>query len=134
MAVTRRVGVIVVVALLGVLALWSLRDPAWLGGYRHGFHADGWTGGRASFFVPSDQTSVTFDIAGHDQFTMQVSFYVDGRLVERLSPGSAWRTITLPTDAFATSRRHRRVDIHVARTWGPDRKGIRVRLPAHTGL
>jgi len=79
MALTRRAITIVVVLLIGASALWWLRDPAWLGDYRHGFHGDGWTGGRASFFVPADHASVTFDVAGHDQFTMQVSVYLDGR-------------------------------------------------------
>lgn len=112
---------------LAVAALWWLRDPAWVGTYRHGIHTDGWTGGRASFFVPSDRASVTFDVAGHDQFTMQVSFFVDGRLVDRFSLGADWRTVTLPTEQFATSRAHRRVDIHVARAWGAHRKGIRIK-------
>jgi len=129
MALTRRVGLIVVIALLGVAALGWLRDPAWLGTYRHGFQGDGWTGGRASFYVPADQSSVTFDVAGHDQFTMQVSVYVDGRLVDRFSANENWRTVTVATGQLATTtRRHRRVDIHVARTWGPDRKGVRVRI------
>ncbi len=128
MALTRRAITIVVVLLIGASALWWLRDPAWLGDYRHGFHGDGWTGGRASFFVPADHASVTFDVAGHDQFTMQVSVYLDGRLVDRFSADANWRTVTVPTGQVATSRRHRRVDIHVARTWGPDRKGIRVRI------
>ena len=128
MALTRRVLLVVLAVLLGSTAIWGLRDPAWLDTYRHGFHGDGWTGGRASFFVPSDQASVTFDVAGHDAFTMQVSIYLDGRLVDRFSADANWRTVTLPTRPLATARRHRRVDIHVARTWGPDRKGIRVRI------
>ncbi len=124
MALTLRGIIIVVVA---AAALWWLRDPAWVGAYHHGIHGDGWTGGRASFFVPSDRESVTFEVAGHGQFTMQVSFYVDGRLVDRFSLGEDWRTVTLPTGHRQTSRRHRRVDIHVARTWGEHRKGIRIK-------
>ncbi len=113
--------------LVTLIALWWLRDPGWLATYRHGIHADGWTGGRASFFVASERDSVTFEVAGHDQFTMQVSFFVDGRLVDRLSLGSDWRTVTLPVGQISTSRRHRRVDIHIARAWGPYRKGIRIK-------
>lgn len=124
MALTvRRLGCVLVL----IAALWWLRDPAWLATYQHGIHNDGWTGGRASLFVPADRDSVTFEVAGHDQFTMQVSFYVDDHLVDRLSLDENWRTVTLPTGTFATSRQHRRVDIHVARTWGPDRKGIRIK-------
>jgi hypothetical protein len=124
MALTlRRIAVV----LATVVALWWLRDPAWIAGYRHGITDDGWTGGRASFFVPADRDAVTFEVAGHDQFTVQVSFYVDGRLVDRFSLDDNWRAVTLPTGQFDTSRRHRRIDIHVARTWGPHRKGIRIK-------
>lgn len=124
MAVTLRRLALVLVA---VVTLWWLHDPGWVAGYGHGIHGDGWTGGRASFFVPSDRDVVTFEVAGHDQFTMQVSLYVDGRLVDRFSLGEHWRPVTLPTGLVETSRRHRRVDIHVARTWGPHRKGIRIK-------
>jgi hypothetical protein len=124
MAMTlRRVALVLVT----IVALWSLRDPAWLTTYRHGIHGDGWTGGRASFFVPAERDFVTFEVAGHDQFTMQVSLYIDGRLVDKFSLDASWRTVTLPTGQFATARQHRRVDIHVARAWGPYRKGIRIK-------
>lgn len=117
----------VVLVLVTIVTLGWLRDPAWVGTYQHGIHGDGWTGGRASVFVPSHEDTVSFDVAGHSAFTTQVSFYIDGRLVDRFILGDDWRMITLPTGQFETSRRHRRVDIHVARTWGPDRKGIRLR-------
>lgn len=124
MALTLRRLVLVLVT---IAVLWWLRDPAWVATYQHGVHPDGWTGGRASFFVPADRDAVTFEVAGHDQFTMQVSLYVDGRLVDRFSLGENWRVVTLPTGQYETSRRHRRVDIHVGRTWGPHRKGIRIK-------
>lgn len=124
MAVTLRRAALAVVI---IATLWWMRDPAWVATYRHGIHSDGWTGGRGSFFVPSDRESVTFEVAGHDQFTMQVSLFVDGRLVDRFSLGEDWRTVTLTTAGTTTSRRHRRVDIHVARTWGDHRKGIRIK-------
>ncbi len=114
--------------LLASIALWWLRDPAWLEWYRHGIHPDGWTGGRASFYVPSDADETSFELGGHDQFTMQVSIYVDGRLAERFSQGPEWRTVTLPLGGPSTSRRHRRIDIHVARAWGDPRKGVRIRF------
>jgi len=117
----------VALLLVTIIALWWLRDPAWVSAYTHGIHGDGWTGGRASFFVSADREAVTFEVAGHDQFTMQVSFYVDGRLVDRFSLGEPWLTVTLRTGQRSTSRRHRRVDIHVARTWGSDHKGIRIK-------
>jgi hypothetical protein len=112
------------------LALWGLRDPAWLQAYRHGLHPDGWTGGRASFYVPSADPVITFDLAGHEQFTTQVSISVDGRLVDRFSVDASWRTVRIPVADRPTSRRHRRVDVHVARAWGDPRKGVRIRPPA----
>lgn len=116
------------VVLVGVaVALWSLRDPGWVGSYRHGFHPDGWTGGRASVFLPADRTTVTFDLAGHDTLATQVSIFVDGRLVDRFSVDEVWRPVTVRLDGRPTARRHRRLDIHVARAWGEHRKGIRVR-------
>lgn len=122
----RRATVAALVATVAVV-LWVLRDPAWIGGYRHGIHPDGWTGGRASFFVPSDAADTSFELGGHDLFTMQVSIYVDGRLVERFSQGQDWRRVTLPLGT-TTSRQHRRIDIHVARAWGDPRKGVRIRF------
>lgn len=124
MALTLRRAALVIVI---VATLWWLRDPAWVATYRHGIDNDGWTGGRASFFVPADRHVVTFEVAGHDQFTMQVSFFIDGHLVDRVSLDNSWRSVTLPAGQFETSRRHRRIDIHVARSWGPDRKGIRIK-------
>lgn len=127
------VGVALVVAVLA----W-LRDPAWLAGYQHGLYplergADGvafqWTGGRASFYVPVDLPAArTFHVAGLEQFPSQVSVSVDGRLIDRFLAGPEWRAITLPAGLAATSRRHRRVDLHVARAWGDHRKGVRVRF------
>ncbi len=118
------IGVAVVAVVLG-----TLRDPAWLATYRHGVHADGWTGGRASFYVPAQAPVITFDLAGHDRFSTQVSIWVDGQLVDRFTADAAWRTVRIPIADRPTSRRHRRVDLHVARAWGDPRKGVRVRLP-----
>lgn len=117
------------VAVVAVV-LWTLRDPAWVATYRHGVHADGWTGGRASFYVPAESPVITFDLAGHDQFSTQVSIWVDGRLVDRFPVGASWRTVTIPVADRPTARRHRRIDIHVARAWGEPRKGVRLRRPA----
>lgn len=127
MVVTRRTTTVALVAAVAVV-VWVLRDPAWIGEYRHGIHPDGWTGGRASFYVPSEATETSFELGGHDQFTMQVSIYVDGTLADRFSQGPDWRTVTVPLAGRSTSRRYRRIDIHVARAWGDPRKGVRIRF------
>ena len=125
-------------AVLIVAGLVLLRDPAWLAGYRHGLFpvevdAQGvrfqWTGGRASFYVPAHSSSPQiFHVAAHPQVPTQVSVSIDGRLFDRFVAGPDWRAVTVPAAAVPTSRRHRRVDVHVAMAWGFHRKGIRLRL------
>jgi hypothetical protein len=125
-------------ALLIVAALAWLRDPPWLAGYRHGFFpvevdAEGvafqWTAGRASFYVPADAAVPrSFHVAAHPQFPTQVSVSVDGRLVDRFVVGPEWRKVTVPVAQATTSRRHRRVDVHVAMAWGFHRQGVRLRF------
>jgi hypothetical protein len=123
---------------LVVAALAWLRDPAWLAAYQHGLfpvEADAggltfqWTGGRASFYVPSDsRTPQTFHVAAHPEFPTQVSVLLDGRLFDRFLAGPEWRVVTVPVAPAAVSRHHRRVDVHVAMAWGPMRKGVRLRF------
>ena len=135
MAVSRP---LVASAALVVVALAWLRDPAWLATYQHGlFPAEvdaagvtfQWTAGRASFYVPSDSpTPRTFHVAAHPQFPTQVSLSVDGRLFDRFVVGPDWRAVTVPVAPVAGSRRHRRVDVHVAMAWGFHRQGVRLRF------
>ena len=125
-------GVVVIAALA-----W-LRDPAWLAGYQHGFFpvevdAEGvtfqWTAGRASFYVPADARGPkTFHVASHPEFPTQVSVSVDGRLFDRFVAGSEWREVKVPVEPSTRSRRHRRVDVHVAMAWGAHRQGVRLRF------
>ena len=135
MAVTRPLAA---VAVLVVVALAWLRDPAWLAGYEHGlfpFEADAegvtfqWTAGRASFYVPADSPAPeTFHVAAHPEFPTQVSVSVDGRLFDRFVAGPEWRAVNVPVAPATVSRRHRRVDLHVSMAWGPQRKGVRLRF------
>jgi hypothetical protein len=129
---------LVAAAVLVVVALAWLRDPAWLAGYQHGLFpvevgAEGvtfqWTAGRASFYVPADSAAPeTFHVAAHPEFPTQVSVSVDGRLFDRFLAGPEWRAVTVPVAPGMGSRRHRRVDLHVAMAWGPLRKGVRLRF------
>src|SRR5687767_6998186 len=115
MAVTR----VLIAAVLVVVALAWLRDPAWLAGYQHGLFpvevdAQGvtfqWTAGRASFYVPANAgVPQMFRVAAHPQFPTQVSVSVDGRMFDRFLAGPEWRAVTVPAAAVKGSRRHRRV-------------------------
>ena len=115
--------VLAFVAVLGGAA-WYLRDPAWLIHQTTGLRPperapDGtvfrWSGGHASFFVPSDAGTIrvpiatTFDAA--DSRPMLVTVSVDGARAARvLLVDDAWRTLTIPLPARG-SRRVRRIDV-----------------------
>jgi len=138
MAVSRLGWRTTAAALLIVATLAWLRDPAWLADYRHGFFppevdAQGvtfqWTAGRASFYVPADSSAPRiFHVAAHPQFPTQVSVSVDGRLFDRFVVGPDWRAVSVPAAAATASRRHRRIDVHVAMAWGFHRQGVRLRF------
>ena len=130
-----------VLAALAVFALWYLRDPAWLVDQTTGLRApqrepDGavtrWSGGHASFFVPSHLASLriplstTFDPleAGGDR-PMMVTFTIDDEKAGRiLLTGPEWQEITLPMPAPGT-RRVRRIDLRTNVTREGNR-GVRI--------
>lgn len=111
------------------VALWYLRDPAWLITETTGLRgwersADGtrfrWSGGHASFFVPSDEriiriaVATTFDARGNEP--MVVTFTIDGARASRvLLTDGAWQEITLPLPPRG-SRRVRRIDVRTSVT------------------
>ena len=117
-----------------ILLLWVLgylRDPPWLGqvtsGMR-GWEEDPpgtrfrWTSGRASFFVPSDALAMTLPLRavfpGPDGRPVTVSVSIDDRWLANidLPRPDAWVRSVLPLPRRATTRRFRRVDLHVNRT------------------
>ncbi len=118
--------------------LWYLRDPAWLITQTTGLRAwqraaDGtpfrWSGGHASFFVPSDALAVrvpvatTFDARGNEP--MAVTFAIDGSRVARvLLTKGGWQAVTLAMPAQG-SRRVRRVDVRTSVT-REDNHGIQL--------
>jgi len=135
----------VVLALLTVAgAATYLRDPAWIGGVTSGcrpweedppgtrFH---WTAGRASFFIPSDASAMTLPLravfpgAGGAPVTVDIG--VDDRYLAtiELRDPTEWVRPSLPV-ARATSRRHRRVDLHVSRVVPPFMLGVMVGEPS----
>ena len=126
---------------LAAFALWYLRDPAWLIDQTTGLRApqreaDGivtrWSGGHASFFVPSHLTSLRIPLAttfdsrepGGDR-PMMVTFTIDDEKAGRiLLTGPEWQEITLPMPAPG-SRRVRRVDVRTNVTREGNR-GVRI--------
>jgi hypothetical protein len=116
---------------VAALALGYLRDPAWAGQVTSGMRAweedppgtrFRWTTGRASFFVPSGATEMTLPLRavfpGPNGGPTVVSVSVDDRWLAdiQLPDPAAWVRTSLPLPRRATSRRFRRVDLHVNRT------------------
>lgn len=127
----RRRAVVAALAVALAAALWYLRDPPWLAGQTTGLRdwqrgADGrphrWSGGHASFFVPSDARRIRVPIAttfaagvrGYDP--MLVTFTIDDQRAARVL-----LTDTLLQDVVLEmpprgSRRVRRVDLKTSIT------------------
>lgn len=136
----RRAAALVAIV-LAAGTLWYLRDPAWLIDQTTGLRApqreaDGkvirWSGGHASFFVPSHLTSLriplstTFDARepGGDR-PMMVTFTIDDELAGRiLLTGPEWQEVTLPMP-LPGGRRVRRVDLRTSITRDGNR-GVRM--------
>jgi len=120
----RRFGVIGFVLLSIAVALAYLRDPAWLATETTGLRGwqqapDGtryrWSGGHASFFVPSNASRVGFRIAttfdASDSRPIIATVSLDDEDVDRvaLTDGS-WRLVEIAMPSPA-SRRVRRIDV-----------------------
>ncbi len=133
----RRASLLIVLAALACAA-WYLRDPAWLIDQSTGLRppekaADGtvfrWSGGHASFFVPSDAgavqipVSTTFDARGTAPMVVSV-FVDDARAGRVLLTDDAWHPLTIPLPPRG-SRRVRRIDIRTS-VVREDNHGVRV--------
>jgi len=114
-----------------LLALGYLRDPPWLGQVTSGMRAweedppgtrFRWTTGRASFFVPSSAIAMTLPLRavfpGPNGRPVTVSVSIDDRWLANidLPRPDAWVRTVLPLPRLATTRRFRRIDLHVNRT------------------
>jgi hypothetical protein len=122
-------------------ALWYFRDPAWLITQTTGLRgwersADGtrfrWSGGLASFFVPSEEqiiripVATTFDARGSEP--MVVTFTIDGSRAGRvLLTDAAWQEVTLAMPPRG-SRRVRRVEVRTSVT-REDNHGVQLGEP-----
>ena len=117
--------------LLVLAAAAYLRDAPWIGRMTSGMRdweedppgtRFRWTAGRASFFVPSHATAMTLPLRsvfrGPLDAPVTVSVAVDDRWLAdiELRDPATWVRTPLPLPTKPTSRRFRRVDLHVSRT------------------
>jgi len=110
-----------------------LRDPPWAGQITSGMrgwekdrlHGElfRWTAGRASFYVPSDASAMTLPLRagfpGPNGGPVTVSVSVDDRWLAdiELREPEEWVRTRLPLPRRSTTRRFRRVDLRVSRTY-----------------
>jgi hypothetical protein len=129
------IGVVALAALL-----WWLRDPPFaprtetgLRGWTTG--ADGrryrWTTGRASIFVDSSWRAVEIPLRAEafstDWLPVLVELRIDGKPVDRVTlSDEQWLSRRIVLDGLRTSRRFRRVDLRVNRTWSDGNYGVQL--------
>jgi hypothetical protein len=138
MVVKRPVIVAVAVISLAIALLAYLRDPPWLATYASGLRpwqqdaAGGpryrWSGGHASFFVPSAAEAVVIPVStefGRGDSPMVVTFFVDDRPSAQVTlVDEGWQMVTLRLPRKG-SRRVRRIDVRTNVT-RDDNHGVRV--------
>lgn len=126
MVVTGRAAVLALLV-AAACAAWYLRDPAWLIDQTTGLRAaerapDGtvfrWSGGHASFFVPSDASAIRIPVAttfgARGTAPMVVTVFVDDARSGRvLLTDEGWQSLTIPLPPRG-SRRVRRIDIRTS--------------------
>jgi hypothetical protein len=126
----------IAIAMLAVSA-WYLYDPPWLADVTSGLlnweEEEGrrfrWTGAHASFFVPSDASTITLPMRAwfpSNAGAVVVSVSVDDRWLANIELRRArdWESSTLPLPTRKTHRRHRRVDLRVSRVVMPFNLGV----------
>jgi hypothetical protein len=140
----RRAAIAALLAAVAATA-WYLHDPPWLIDQRTGLRApeqapDGvvfrWSGGHASFFVPSDARTVRLPLAttfdAHGTAPMIVTVFVDGvRAARVLLSDERWRMVAvdLPPRGW---RRLRRIDVRTS-VVREDNHGVKVGEPQLDG-
>jgi hypothetical protein len=123
--------VLVAVCAVSTGAAAYLRDPPWAMRVTSGLREweedppgtrFRWTAGRGSFFVPAAAATMTVPMRavfpGPGGQPVVVSVSVDDRWLAdvELTDPDAWVRAPLPLPRKATTRRFRRVDLHVSRT------------------
>ena len=129
-----------IVVLAGGAAAY-LHDPPWVAATTTGFRGweseppgirFRWTGGHATFYVPSDATQMRLPLRsqfpGPGGAPVTVNVSVDDRVLTDvvLDDPSVWVRSIVPLPRRATSRRSRRVDVRVSRTVGEPMLGVMV--------
>jgi hypothetical protein len=124
--------------LVAVGLLAYLYDPPWMGGVTSGLRGweedppgtfFRWTTGRATFFVPSNVSTMTVPLRavflGPNGTPVQVELRDDDRLLTtiELTDPDAWVRTTIPLKR-AGRRRFRRIDLRISRVVGPFYLGV----------
>jgi hypothetical protein len=132
-----RIGVLAIV--IGTMLAY-LHDPPWIGSVTAGLHEwesepSGdrfrWTSAHATFYVPSDISTMTLPIKGvfgeMDGRPGTVEIAVDDRWLATFTlPNSEWIQPRLALGLRSTTRRYRRIDLRVSRTVGPRKVGVKL--------
>jgi hypothetical protein len=128
---------LVVLMLTGVLAY--LHDPPWMGGVTSGLRGweedppgtlFRWTTGRATFYVPSNVSTLTVPLRavfpGPNGTPVNVEIRADDRLLANvaLADPEAWVRPTFPLKRASGGRRFRRIDLRISRVVGPFFLGV----------
>jgi hypothetical protein len=137
---TRRRWLTLAVGVLSIVAaLRYLYDPPWMGGVTSGLRPweedppgtlFRWTMGRATFFIPSNATTMTVPLRavfpGPNGTPVQVEIRDDGRLLYTiaLKEPDVWVRQALPLKRHAGRRRFRRIDLRVSRVVPPFDLGV----------
>jgi hypothetical protein len=126
-------------AVAAIAVLGYLYDPSWIGGVTSGLRPweedppgtlFRWTYGRATFFIPSDATTVTVPLRavfpGPNGTPVTVDIRADDRWLAtiELTDPDAWVRPTLPLARRSTGRRYRRIDLRISRVVGPFALGV----------
>lgn len=136
----RRVALVAVGVVALAALLWWLRDPPFAPGTETGLRgwatgADGtryrWTTGRASIFVDSSWRAVEIPLRAEafstDWLPVVVEVRIDGKPVDRVTlSDEQWLSRRIVLDGLRTSRRFRRVDLRVNRTWSDGNYGVQL--------
>lgn len=140
MAVTKRLPLVAVLIAL-VAALAYLRDPPWLLRVTSGLGSRlsdetgqpyRWTGGRASFFIPSEARTLELTMRAlkdtDADWPINATVSVDGGPAELVPfPDGAWRRVRIRLPPRG-GRDVRRIDIHLDRVRRGQR-GVQLREP-----
>ena len=129
-----------IAAAMAGAAILYLRDPAWVGQLTSGLRPweedppgtrFRWTAGRASFFIPAETTAMTVPMRAVFPARLggatDVQVLSDGRWLAtvRLPDPEEWVKTTLPIGG-RTTRRFRRIDLHVNHVVPPFMLGVMV--------